>query len=482
MLNKRSYLLFLLLGIFMISSCGKDEKGRLMNEYLSAFLKTNDSVIVFGSADLNTILQKTDYRSDSKLRALLDGQLADFRSAIDTTSPVYFAVEGPIENGKNPKATYLFLDVKSEDSLVAMLTKSGFDFSEEGEMKYHLDGDVAIGVDNDLAIMIGKGGEFDGKQMLISAFERSRGEMSGGKIDAILAQKADIVLGTNLKSLYGTSNTDLSKLDADKQKELKAMVEDSYIQTTFKFETGSATIESKHLFNEDLKRRLFFREEQDPAVLKSLGNGSPSAGMAINLDLSKLESLLSDYSPETLEAIAEKLEINPTLMKVMSGNNLLSNIADGKGGMLLFLDQENFGFGVNMYLGLEAAGREMFPLIEPKIPIGFNYSMTEHGVLGYTMPRYKDTVGGSIDLPEGCGVFGKKGFTAFASLDGIDIRDFGMQGSINALSVVRFLTIELDENGSKIYLQAKDKDQNILKQALGVFMEEIKQKIGNIAV
>jgi hypothetical protein len=40
----------------------------------------------------------------------------------------------------------------------------------------------------------------------------------------------------------------------------------------------------------------------------------------------------------------------------------------------------------------------------------------------------------------------------------------------------------MDENGSKIVIQAKDGKENMLKQAMDVIVEELSGKIGNMAI
>ena len=480
--NIKNIAIAFVLGIFIISSCGKDNQGREMNEYLSSFIKNNDSIIVFGYADLNQILDKTNYQKDSKLKAILGSQVSEFRAAIDEKSPVYFALKGPLDSNKNLQAAYVFLDVKNHDSLMKSLNQSGFDFTEAGDMKYHQDGDVTIGIQKELAIVITKGGKYDGKQLLTTAFGQCTGDLSGGKVDAILEEKGDIVFGTNLSTLFNTSNTDLSDLPEERRNELKAMVNDSYVQTAFHFDKGSANIETKHLFNEDLKRRLFFKSDKNAEILKYLGNGQPNIGISLNLDLPRLESLISDYSPETLEKIAEMIEMDPMMMKLLGGNNLLSSLADGNMGGLFFMDKQNFGFGFNMYLGLKDAGKSVFPFLEPKIPVAFTYDYIESGVRAYTLETFAPIPDGEVRLPEGCDVFGKKGFTAFVNLSDFSVEDFGLQGGAEVLTIVKYMTFELDENGSKLYIEAKDKNTNILEQGLTFFVDELKEKMGDMAL
>ena len=74
----------------------------------------------------------------------------------------------------------------------------------------------------------------------------------------------------HLANLYETSDTDLNKLDVEKQKEIKEMMSGAFIQTVFKFENGSAIIASKNIFSEKLKNELFFRSDNSSKIVNKL--------------------------------------------------------------------------------------------------------------------------------------------------------------------------------------------------------------------
>ena len=79
-------------------------------------------------------------------------------------------------------------------------------------------------------------------------------------------------------------------------------------------------------------------------------------------------------------------------------------------------------------------------------------------------------------------MFGKKGITCFINLEGVDLSSFEFEEEAKIIYLVKYVTFEMDENGSKIVIQAKDGKENMLKQAMDVIVEELSGKIGNMAI
>ena len=108
-------------------------------------------------------------------------------------------------------------------------------------------------------------------------------------------------MGVNVASLYNTSDTDLSKLDKKKQKEIEDMVADSYVQTIFKFEDGAATIETKNFFSDALMKRMFLNADGKAPLLAKLGKGDPRFGLSVNIDMKKMQAFMDEFSPDAAD-------------------------------------------------------------------------------------------------------------------------------------------------------------------------------------
>ena len=131
------------------------------------------------------------YENVPKIGKLLSTEVATIERFIDLKSPLYYAMQGPLDLDGSPEATYAFLGVMNSDSLVAELTQRGFDVGLKDEIQFCQDGDIAIGVKDDLAIIISKNGDFDTEKLVSDTYAKIDGSKSGGKVDEVLSQQGD---------------------------------------------------------------------------------------------------------------------------------------------------------------------------------------------------------------------------------------------------------------------------------------------------
>jgi len=87
-----------------------------------------------------------------------------------------------------------------------------------------------------------------------------------------------------------------------------------------------------------------------------------------------------------------------------------------------------------------------------------------------------------MKLPKGCEGFGKKGFTAFLNFRDVDLEEFGFEGEMRLMEIVEYVTLEYDNKGGKLYIKAKKGQENVLKQAMDVIMEDLTEQISNMAI
>lgn len=451
---------------------------------VSSFLNENNKIVAFGSANLNEILAKANYKSVPKLGAILSGEVEEFNNLIDIDAPVYYALEGPMNSDGVPASTFAFLKVKSEDSLIARLIKMGYDIDEGADIKTGQDDGFAIGIRGGLAIIVAKDGEFNGKKELKKAFSMTEGDASGGKVDEILSANGDIVMGVSIASLYNTSETDLSKLDKDKQKEIEDMVSGSYVQTVFKFENGAATVETKNFFSDALMKRMFLNADGKAPLIAKLGKGNPRFGFSANINMKKMQAFMDEFSPDAADELARSMG-GPAQMALMAGGqDGLAGIFNGKFGLVM-MDNAN-GRGINepdfsLFVGLAPRGVDLGKMAKDFLSYGESIvTLDQTGLSMFTNPDYSPP--GKLKLPAGCENFGKNGFNAFINFDGLDFDELDLEGEENVLRIVKYITVEYNNDGGKVYIKAKDGKENLLEQAVKQIVSELADEISGISI
>jgi len=474
--------------LFLIASCSSSVETTETKNYLSSFLNNNDKIVAFGNASLKSILNKTDYQSEDKLATLLTPEMLKLDRVLDMNSPFYFAAEAPLDIDSPQDKFFLFFKVKNADSLAIELTSRGYDMNKTRDISYTEDGDFVLGIREDLAIAVIQGGDYDAADVVKSAFAKTEGAVSGGKIDELLDEKGDIVISLNVDNLYGTSNTDRSKLSEAEQKELENLIADAYIQTVFKFEDGAAIVETKNHFSDELKQQLFFKSDNTSAIVNKLnnGNGQMIAGVAINLDVEKMEAFYNKFSPETMEGIMEEINLPSAMLSLIGFENILSKLVKGQMGVSVIGNVDEYSLGVNAFFGASDMGKRLFSLGRETMGIpALNYEIKEDGIYGSyaVMGELDDSKNASkLELPTGCEDFGKKGISAFVSFEGISLEEFGLSGEQKLIEIVNYATFEYDENGGKLYVKAKKGQENVLKQVMDVLIEELSDQLGGVVL
>lgn len=466
----------------VLTACGSSNSGTA-KDAISSFLGQNENIIAFGNADLKNVLSKADYKNIPKLGKLLGGEFATLEKVIDFDVPLYYAVEGPIDEGGNPFATYAFMTIKDNDKFIDELTTRGFDVNKSGDLSYSEDGDFVIGIKNKIAIVVVQNKEFDAEKLMLATFKKAESDLAGGKTDEILAQTGDLVLGMNVSSLYSTSNTELAKLSADKQKNLKELVKDSYIQTVVKFEDGAAIIETKNYFSDGLKAKMFFDTDGKAPVINKLGKGNARVGFSTNIDMKKLQALVDEYSPGTIDALASSLG-GPAQFVLATAGSDLSKLFSGEFGVVMIGDLGDNGSMIpafNAFLGLEKQGMALGEMASGLVPNVAESKVDGDGFKVYSSTENASSKGG-LKIPAGCENFGKSGINAFINLDGVNFDDFDLEGEANVIRVIKYITFEYNNDGGRIYIKAKEGKENILKQAMKVMVKELESEINNIAI
>lgn len=479
-----SFISIILVGL-VFSSCS-DISRIDPKDALSSFISNNDSIVAFGTVDLKGILEKIDYENVPKIGKLLSTELATIERFIDLKSPLYYAMQGPIDLDGSPEATYAFLGVLNSDSLVAELMQRGFDVDIKNEIQYCQDGDIAIGIKENLALIVSKNSDFDTEMLITETFANVDGTISGGKVDEILSEDGDFVLGVNVHSLYTTSHTDLENLDIDKKSELEELLTNTYVQTVIKFEDGAAILETKNYFSDKLKSQLFFNSDESAPIVAKLGKGKARFGLTMNLDMKKMQAFMDAYSPETIQDLGSLMG-GPAQMALMAaGDDGLAGLFNGKFGIVMLGDPDLDGAlepDFSFYMGLASRGQDLAQMAKGLIDFAMaEIRLEKDGISGYSNAAYVPDGNGKIVLPKGCENFGKSCISAFINFEGLDYGEIDLGGGESVLGVVKYMTFDYDENGGRLYIKAIEGKENILKQAIGVLVEEFSSEITGISI
>lgn len=472
--------------IFMlVGACSSADGTKNAKDALSAFLNDNNEVVAFGNANLKDILNKSEYASIPKFGNIINGEMETLEKIIDFDAPMCYALEGPFEDGTGPETTFGFIQIKDSKQLMDKMTKDGFDFTTIKDINFTEDGDFAMGVMENMAIVVSKAGEFDGEKIITEAFSKIKGKPSGGTIDEILDQEGDVVLGMNVSSLYSTSDKKSSGLSAAKQKEVEELVKDSYVQTVFKFENGAGIIESKNFFSDELTDKMFFKSDNSAPILAQLGSGNARLGVSLNLDMQKMQNFLSDYSPEAVEELGDILGPGFQTAMMLSGDEGLAAFLDGRVGAVMIGDPGENGSMIpdfSAFVGMTKKGQDLASMAE-NMDLGYGQLLLNDG--GMAMSSVSESSmasnGKSLNLPDGCKDFGKSSISAFINLDGLDMDEFDLEGEQNLLKIVKYITFDYDENGGRLYVKAHKGQENVLKQAMDVLVDELSSEISNLS-
>ena len=483
------YFTLVTLSLALLNSCSSGDGTQNVKDALSTYINGNDQIMVFGSADIKRVLDKTDYKNIPKLGVLLNSEMSELNKMIDFSQSICYAIEGPMIHGDTPSAIYSFVQVKSKDALVEKLTMDGFHFTSIKEIDYAEDGDFVIGVSEHIAIIISKQGEYETEKLITDAFSKLSGDLSEGSIAEILEEEGDIVMAVNVETTYLNTNSAHDDLSKDKRKDIEKLIAGAYVQTVMKFEAGALYIESKNYFSEDLLDLMFFKEDNNVTILNKLGSGEARLGVALNLDTKKMQSFVNKYSPETMEEIANSMGDAGRIAFMTSGKNGLSTLFNGQAGAVS-TGASKIGDGFpdfNAYLGLTERGMglaDIAMMVDLNLERG-KLSTSDDGVYFSTNSSYANkSKKNNLTLPEGCEKFGQSGISAFINVEDIDFNEFDIDGNgtERLLKIVKYITFDYNNEGGRIVIKAKNGKENILEQTVDLVLKEFADELSGIVI
>ncbi|MDG1428533.1 MAG: hypothetical protein P8M19_03140 [Crocinitomicaceae bacterium] len=477
--------------VFLLAACSGETpiENKELKEYFSSYLNDNESVVGFGNAKIKDILNKAQYEKVTMLDAIVGGQLETFEGMINLSGPVYYAANGPLNRDAAPEEIVLFIEVLDEANLKSHLSSEmGYDLNEAKGFSYTSDGDMAMGIRENLVIIIIKPGNYDEKAFFKKAFERVDGEASSGDVAKLLKQDdGDIVVAMNIGNFIENSGSGMEGIPEPQMKEMKKLFDGAIVNTKVKFEDGKAVIQTENIFGKKLMDKMFFEKDPTAEVISHLGGGEPAAGISMIIDVKKMETFMEDIHPQAMNKIGGMQYVG---MKLMAGANDLGEVIDGKAGVLFFVPKDgetDKSKMMNLYLGLESKGEKLIEtatstfgeMLPPDLPA---YKFEDGGlsVLGNSTNASSRLV-----LPSVASNFGKSGINFFVNLEGLQAKDleamFKMKDLGPILKVAKSVSFQCNNSGGELVITAKKGQENILKQALEAAVSDISELMGGVS-
>ncbi|AEA42620.1 hypothetical protein [Fluviicola taffensis] len=480
--------IFAFSGILITSSCSSDSKERDAAEATSALIEANEKIVAFGHVDAMNILNNSDYKNIPKVNIILGSVLGNWKKGLEIDKPIYYALEAPFSQNGTPESVYAIINIKNKDSLSSIISEMGYSLEKEGDISFHQEDDVTFGIREKLLIIISKPGDYDGKVKIKEAFTFTEGDLSEDKTQEIIEQKGDIVAGVDIARLFTTSNTSLENLPADKKDELTNLVEDAFVKTVVNFENGAINFESNNLFSDELKDKLFFKDKNGSTLVSQLGGGNPWMGVAVNLDLRKGEDFISSYLPDGKKDLISGLPTEVKFALLTLGENPLSKLFSGQAGFVLNGDPKS-AMGMELeyssFLGMGPKGEILQQLLKEQfgafgIKNGDTYEVGELKVKLAKKGIYASSGkgnSGKINLPSYAKNFGEDSFSMFIAFEKMDVASLELEDEAKVIEILQYMTVNVNRDGTKVIVAAKNKNTNILKQIKDYYTKQIMDKI-----
>lgn len=465
---------YCILILLFVTSCGKNDE-KPIEDLFTSYVQSNKKIVAFGSLNVKEILTKADYSAIPKYGQIIGSQIASFKNTINLDKPLYYALEGPLDPEGVPAAVYMFAEAKNQDSVVGKLKSLGFEMQKEGELNFYHQGDVGMSVQKSLLLGVYKPNHKDFKGLLTEINKQSLEEMKSDKIAEMIHTKGDLVAGINLESLYGTSNTDLQKLPADKKALISSLVKDSYVLNTLNFNAGELVLQSKNYFSTALAQRIPLKKTPATNVLKNLGSGDPRVGLLLNMDFSRLKKLITELGLQD--------ELNQATADILSADSqsgdLLGSVLNGQFGAVVFeelMDEGGLTPSVNVLVGLGNQGKTQIQKLGiPGIGL-LQKDVFDTHALFFTSEKFKPS-SEPVKVPEGCANFGMKPISGFVYLNGMQMQDFDADEEYKFIEKIDYVYFEYGVDGGLLRVKAIDSKTNILKQAVDQALSQLSEML-----
>lgn len=476
-----------------------------LNADVARFVTSSDEVVGYGYLNILAIKEKSQLSQVPTIGELVNKEMESFKKSLKLTDKIHFALEGPLSRDGIPKYAYVFMTVENEDSTLQMFEKMGFFFEKENDLMVSYDMSIAVGFNENTAVLVSGNFGDDPKDKLHAAFSSFKNEEKDKSVTEILETSTDILVAGDLENLYKTANTSLNNLEEKDQAEIKEMSKDGHFFIAIDFNSGDFTAKMDFSrVNDKMKANTFFKNKVASDVMKNIGPGEPFIALAMSLDIEILEEMMRKYSSESERSFYSAMGPMGDMFASLTGEKL-SDILNGDMGLkisnTLSIDSVLGNRTItksHLYLGLGNKPQNMKDLIETfareevisdlgkgyyKIDKSLLLMSDQSAVLRSNDPLKSNFKVGEFQSIEGMEDFGNKPFSLFVDLKKIEDSEFSEDtGPFDVvLSIFDFMTLTADNEEIIMKLTLKNKDENVLKQIIDVYKEELKMSMGNLS-
>jgi len=485
MLRKIYFLPTLLL---LMHSCSTEQtsiKGNdsALKSKFSNFVSNRENIIAFGQVNMFQVLEKSEYKQNLIVSALID-QFPGVK-ALNQDSPVYFAVEvneqnindinpydiSNISNLKFNGFAYAFIAIKNKSEIKSQLEKEvrvrfkntdGIDYAQENN------GTVAL-FDDCMMVMVDLN---DRNQVGIEQLNSASKLMTEGKsseiVNKVLSSNSDFMLTYDMGKSVSSVLKGL-KISNSETQQLESDLKGCFNTTNFNFENGKIVLTSENILSPAMSKWRITKSDSKE-IASTLGAGSPTAAIAMNLDVDQIQKILDSYLKSNMSEIESKLSAGELLEFI---NRIkaegFSTVFNGRFGIAAFLKGDGYGFvpKVNFQLGAGAMLMEKLKKYLKKAKTQ-GYTLENKGNILYGYSGAENAPGkGSLTLPEGAEDFGNYPINGFLDLQKIPLNELNLpEQAMKIIAKLSILKFKVEGDKFTLEIQFKDKSQNALAQMM----------------
>ncbi len=474
--------LFLLAGLVLFS-CGKEKETVNLENCLATYVENTEDILLFGSMDPLGIMKKADYQNIPKVNVVIEDYINMYQESLVLESGVYFAASG--KNGIEGNPDFVaFLAIKNKDSLQARMLEDGYDFEKQEKFDYAFDGDVSLGVNNEVLVIYIQNDLDAGVSSLESTFKKLKMKATDEKLKKEVVREGDIHLSIyNTRMINPNAKNDVFS-DENKLANLLKLTSNDRITLSVHFEDGAMRLVTKTDLGEESKKWNYLNKDDKATILSDLGGGAPNFAFSLNMNPRLFQEYIETYSGKSLYQMLEKADPKGQQILMMAGGKL-SNIINGRAGVAVTAPQpgEFSTFpATTVYSGLGAQGEAIAQFLitdEYLEQAEAEAYIDEHELV---VTNKGENIKSAITVPKGCEEFGKHGASMFITLEGIDLDSFGMGGGAFIANMIDHIFGYMDAEGGEFKIQLKDTKVNFLKQLIDGAVLQFEDKLSRMSI
>ena len=462
--------LTLLVLFSFVTSCSEVTKERSLNEKFTAYANHNHSVIISGNVKVQAFLDNADFKHIPKLNNLISKELTAFKQGIYLDSGLYFSIEGLLGSQGNPSEVNVFAPLKNKDSIREKIASLGLLLEHGKNLDYALGPNFGIGIQENVVLFHYQEQGTITSKTFSSIFQRLN-KKARNNVSNMTTNDA-LRISTHLDHIYKLyQKNNAITLDKLKQKEVEKLLSNAKLSTTLTFEKGGITINTKHQFSENLKKRMIFDASSNTNYAK-LAHGKATLGLSMHLDPLKIQTMLEDFNPEFFEQLGA-MQGNIALGILAMGDRPVSNLLGGQLAFVYYGSDDSH----SAYLTLGDEGRSISNLTRSFFSNNPMYNLIIHEKEIAATSKNHTSNRTNLILPRFANDFGSHGIDFFFDIHNFNQNQPTLVDEYPFLRVISWIKITATNDGSTIRIQGNHPNKGILKQVVDAYIELIKSEI-----